>query len=98
MIAPVVGSGVWPAWIARVPKPGVRSLFMARSLANCRVERQIAYAEGPDDEGRGLMPRVLRPGPWSRPRPRLGDRVYKPLLAGNMLRRMSAAPPTTRTF
>src|SRR5437588_219020 len=29
MVAPVVGSGSWPAWIARVAKPGSRALMGA---------------------------------------------------------------------
>src|ERR1041385_4259617 len=46
MIAPVEGSGSWPAWTARVPKPGVLSVMAGRVSAGPRRATKVGRVSG----------------------------------------------------
>src|SRR5512144_216114 len=83
MIAPVVGSGAWPAWMAAVEKPGPRAVFF--SSASCaRTQSRDAKALPPrhgTDLPRAGIPRRSLPS--------------RSALAHRALHRIFRTPPGT---
>src|SRR6188768_4178888 len=67
MIAPVEGSGLWPAWIARVPRPCLLSFFMVCLLISevVPINREAFYTENTEEKRRTR--RNATREPWEGP-------------------------------